>query len=242
MKLLLSLTLSTAVLAGAEAQVISFNYGGYNGATSLVPSGGSAGVVLSPFWNNSSLTTGSGLLNDSGVATSLAYSLTTPSAWGGWAISGTTPAQDADGSYNMAMLNEYYNSASDYGNPETLSLTGVPYAQYNLYVYFSSDTAGRSGTITLGSTTYDFVTEGSAAIGGPNALFAQSTDTTGANPSANYVIFSGLTGDSTATLNIGTGGGISGFQVVAVPEPGMMALVGLTALVGLGVRRRLARA
>jgi hypothetical protein len=203
--------------------VIGFNYDGYASpatSSSTVPSTGQAGVILASNWNNSSSTTGSGLLDNSGTATTVSYSLTTPSAWGGWQISSSVPAQDANGSYNMDMLNDYLNSATAYGNPETLSLSGISFGQYNLYVYISSDTAGRTGSITLGGTTYDFSTEGSAAITGPNATFAQSTETTGANPTANYVIFSGLTGASQSViLDIGLGGGIAGFQIVSVTGP-----------------------
>lgn len=238
-KLLLSLSLSAGVVVGVEAQVVSVKYG-----SELIPSGGLAGVVLAPNWNNaasmSSSVSGSSLLDNSGAATTIGYTLSTPQGWGGWSVGGT-PSQDADNSYNKLLLNQYLNSATAYGNPESLSLSGVAYGQYDLYVYFSSDAAGRTGTINLGSTTFDFSTVGAPSIAGGNALLAQTTSTSGLNPTANYAVFSGLTGSSqTVNLDIAFGGGITGFQVVAVPEPSTLALAGLS-LIGLAIRRRVAK-
>lgn len=226
-----------AACISAQAQVVSLKYG-----TELIPSGGQAGAVLAPNWNNSASSSysvsGSGLLDNSGVATTIGYTLSTPQTWGGWSI-GATPSQDADGSYNKLMLNQYLNSAPNFGNTESLSLSGISYGSYDLYVYFSSDAAGRNQSITLGSTTYDFSTVGAAATSGANALLTQSTSTTGANPTADYVIFSGLTGGSqTVNINSQSGGGITAFQVVGVPEPGTMALAALGGASLLFRRRR----
>ena len=150
------------------------------------------------------------------MATTVAWSLTTRQAWGLWSIAASRPPADADGLYNRALLFEYYNSGSDYDNPEILTLQGIPYGNYSVYVYFSSDNADRDGTISLGKVTYDFSTLGPSAISGNKALLISATDTTGANPNANYAVFSGLSGDTqTVTLNIGKGGGIAAFQIVA---------------------------
>jgi hypothetical protein len=236
MKKSVLLALLVTVAAGVQAQVVSVKYG-----SELIPSGGLAGAVLAPNWNNSASmnfsVSGSSLLDNSGAATTIAYTLATPQTWGGWQI-GATPSQDADGSYNKLMLNQYLNSAPNYGNPESLSLSGISYGQYDLYVYFSSDAAGRNQSITLGSTTYDFSTVGAPATSGANAVLTQSTSTTGAYPMADYVVFSGLTGGSqTVNLDSQNGSGISAFQIVAVPEPSTMALAGLGGL-GLCVWRR----
>ena len=99
----------------------------------------------------------------------------------------------------------------------------MPYAAYDLYVYFSSDAAGRHGTITDGKSgiAYGFSTVGQAAISGANAVLIPTTDTTGANPPANYAVFSGLAGSSdTLTLNLPEGGGIAGFQIIARVDSG----------------------
>ena len=81
---------------------------------------------------------------------------------------------------------------------------------------------------------------GSAAISGANALFTQTTDTTGANPTADYAIFSGLTGSSQTITSTGAGGsgGIAGFQIIAVPEPGTMALAVMGGFGVLMMKRR----
>ena len=74
---------------------------------------------------------------------------------------------------------------------------------------------------------------GSSETSGVNALFQQTTDTGGANPSADYAVFTSLSGSSqTITTLVSGGGGIAGFQIVAVPEPGTMALA---IMGGLGV-------
>jgi len=239
MKKSLLSALLVAVSVGVQAQVVSVKYG-----SELIPSGGLAGAVLAPNWNNAASmsysVSGSGLLDNSGAATTIAYTLATPATWGGWNI-GSTPGQDGNSSYNKLMLNQYLNSATAYGNPESLSLSSISYSSYDLYVYVSSDATGRTGNLALGSTTYYFSTVGLAAISGANAQLIQSTDTTGANPTANYVVFSGLTGGSqTLNLDIPFGGGISAFQIVAVPEPSTMALAGLGGLGLLMLRRRMA--
>lgn len=236
--------LSLAVILGfaaisARAQVISWNFDGYGDISG--PSQ-QAGVVLSPYWNSTYLIDGnsgapeSNLLDNSGTATTLSASFTDNSQYG-YAIQFSTPAQDADGSYNKYLLNGYLNNGN--GGNVTISLSSIPYAQYDIIVYLSSDTAGRTGTVNVGSTTYDFSTMGPAEISDVNATLIQTTDTAGTDPSADYAIFSGLTGSAqTITTDIPAYGGIAGFQIVETPEPNAMALAGLGGLLTWFRRRR----
>ncbi len=238
-QIILVASLLTTGFALQAQNVISWNFDGYG---DISGAGQSAGVVLAPYWNSTYLIDGNSgapennLLDNTGTATTLGASFTDNSQYG-YAIQFSTPAQDADGSYNKYLLNGYLNNGG--GSDVTISLSSIPYSTYDLVVYLSSDTAGRIGTVNVGSTTYDFTTMGPAEISGANASLIQTLDTSGANPGADYAIFTGLTGSSqTIDTAIPSYGGIAGFQVVAVPEPGTLALA---AFGGLGVallRRR----
>jgi hypothetical protein len=244
------LALSLAMGVAAQAQsVISFNVDVFG-----TISGGSqyAGVVSAPNWNDTWLMNGNAsgstgltwnnLVNNAGAGTGMSATYVNYlNWWQYYSIQGSAPGQDSDGSYNRNLLNGFFNDgASNDGGGANLSLASIPFAQYDLYVYFSSDAAGRAGTVNVGSTTYDFSTLGSASIGGANAVYTQTTDTLGNNPGANYAVFSGLTGSSqTINVNIANWGGLAGFQIVAVPEPSTMALslVGATGMLLLRRRR-----
>lgn len=236
-----AVALLAAVATGASAQVISWNLdnnGGLGGASQY------AGVVSANYWNNSwpsNPTTD--LIDNSGTASTLdlAYA-----SWGTWSIQGSHPGQDANGSYNKELLNGYLNAGPAGWNPPItdshVTLTQIPYAQYNIYVYFSSDAANRPGYVTDGTTSYFFNTLGAASIAGSDALLVQTTETSNANhPGANYAVFSGLSGASqTITVQMEQNdlwGGIAGFQVVAVPEPSALALGAIGLMLG-GVSRR----
>ena len=227
------------IVATTQAQqVISWNFDGYGDISG--PSQ-QAGAVLAPYWNSTYLIDGNSgvpennLLDNTGTPTTLGASFVSNSQYG-YAIQFSTPAQDSDGSYNKYLLNGYLNNGN--GGNVTISLSSIPYSAYNLIVYLSSDTAGRTGTVNVGSTTYDFSTMGPAEISGVNASLIQTSDMSGANPSADYAIFSGLSGSSQViTTSIPSYGGIAGFQIVAAPEPGTMALAPLGGL-GLALFRR----
>ncbi len=233
--------LLVAAATGAQAQVISWNLdsnGTIGGASQY------AGVVSANYWNNSwpsNPTTD--LIDNSGSATTLdlAYG-----SWGTWSIQGSHPGQDANGSYNKELLNGYLNAGPAGWNPPItdshVSLSQIPYAQYDIYVYFSSDAANRPGHVTDGITSYYFNTLGAASIAGSDALLIQTTETSNANhPGANYAVFSGLSGAAqTITVQMEQNdlwGGIAGFQVVAVPEPSALAL-GAIGLLIVGASRR----
>jgi hypothetical protein len=223
----------TIAATSVKAQIVSWNFDGYG-----TINGGSqyAGVVSAANWNDTYLIDGNSgnpennLIDNSGNATTVGASFTDNSQYG-YAIQFSTPAQDADGTYNKYLLNGYLNNGN--GGSVAISLSSIPYSSYNIVVYLSSDTAGRLGTVNVGGTTYDFSTMGPAEISGANASLIQSTDISGADPSADYAIFSGLTGASqTITTTIPAYGGIAGFQIVATPEPGTLALA---AMGGIGI-------
>jgi len=231
---LASLVLLTAgMAASASAADISWNYDRYgtvSGSTQF------AGVDSVANWNNSwpsNPTTN--LIDSTGAATTLDIAYSSAGSWSVTGVNGPTPGQDANGTYNRNLLNGYLNSGSS-TTPATSSITisQIPYTSYNLIVYFSSDVAGRTGTVSDGLTTYDFSTIGLSSVSGANAVLTQTTSTNSSNPTANYAIFNGLTGTTqTIAVNIPNFGGIAGFQVAVVPEPSTFALlgIGLAALV-----------
>jgi hypothetical protein len=237
----LAIVLLVGVCATVEAQVISWNYD-RNGTVS---GANEAGIVRVANWNNSwpsDPTTD--LIDNSGAATTLDLTYG-PTAYA-YSIQGSHPGQDADGSYNKELLNGYLNAGMASWNPPItnsyVTLSEIPYAQYNLYVYFSSDVADRPGYATDGASTFYFSTIGLPSISGANALFTLTTETSSANhPQANYALFAGLSGASqNITLQMEQPelwGGIAGFQVEAVPEPSSVALL-LAGVAGLLVRAR----
>ena len=104
----------------------------------------------------------------------------------------------------------------------TVAFTNLPYATYDVYVYFGSDGNNRAGNIALtdGSDTelgrFDFTTDASKNPFGPeNYVVTESTD--GSNPSSQVAIFRGIS-DSNITISHIWGdsnSGIAGIQVVS---------------------------
>jgi len=249
--------------ATTQAQIISWSFNQYGfvnagGGTQVPVPNTQAGVVPAYNWNDSwsenystyaygTPVTVNGLFDNSGTATTTSISY---NSYNGYHVQSGNPAQDADGTYNRDMLNGFLNAGPATWSPpityDSTTLNSIPYGEYDIYVYISDDTAGRVALVSDGSTTYDLSTMGSAAISGANASFIQSTDTSGANPTADYVVFTGLTGSSqTLTVTPGDSNpadaawvGLAAIQIVAVPEPSTLALA---ALLGAGMmmfRRR----
>ena len=139
-------------------------------------------------------------------------------------VQGNHAGYDANGTANREMLNGFLNSGPASWNPNPtntwVALTNIPYAHYDVIVYFNSDTSGRHGSIDNGSTTYYFSTVGSPSRSGANALFLPTTQTNNAIfPSADFAFFPGMTSaNAVFTENPKSGNdqwlGIAGLQVV----------------------------
>ena len=206
-------------LATHAQSIISWKFN--NGAA--IPENGTsfAGVDNAAYWNSSQTEGVANLLANDGSSSGVALTFT--DAYGAWGIGGAS-APDGNGLYNNAIFAGYGN-----GGQDTLGLSGISFSQYNVIVYFSSDTDGRTGTVSDGTTTYDFSTMTRSMVNNDqNAIFTQTTDTTGANPSADYAVFTNLSGASQTltTINTGAAGlGISGMQIVATtPSPAFLSL------------------
>jgi hypothetical protein len=218
---------ATAISAHGATNVISW---AYSNGTSV---NGSAGVVLASNWNQTQEAGSTDLLYSD--ATSSGTTISLSGGFGAWGIGGVS-SPDLDGNTNKAILDGYYNS---FGSTATIG--SIPFSQYDLIVYFSSDVDGRTGTVSDGTTTFSFSTMGIAATSGSNAIFTQTTNTGAGNPSADYAVFSGLTGAS-KIISIqsipSSGMGIAGIQIVQVPEPGVTSLLGLCGAGFVLIRRR----
>lgn len=239
--LCLAVAAVVAVAAPAFSAVVSWN----QDANGTVSGANVAGLVPVSNWNNSwpsNPTTD--LIDDSGAATTLDIAI---ASFNTWSVVGSHPGQDADTTYNKELLNGYLNAGPAVWNPPIIysevAISEIPYASYDIIVYFSSDVAGREGDVTDGTTTYSFNSVGPPSVNGANALFAQTTDTGGSYlTAANYAVFSGLSGASQTIkvqmLENDEWAGIAGFQVVAVPEPASLGLLCLSSLFAVALRRR----
>ena len=201
-----------------SAQIISWHWNGSRttGSTAFgtIPTGGFAGlpgVTSVSFWNQS-IGNMPNLVDSTGAATGMGFAIQNSSYY---SIQNFLPAQDADGSYNKVMLNTYSDN-----NNNNYTLTGIPYASYTIYVYFSRD-ASSTGNVSIGTTTNYFTTMGASANGGTSAAFVQTTSpVSSASPNSDYAIFTGLSG-STQVIHYAnaTSGGIAGIQVVNTGSP-----------------------
>jgi alpha-galactosidase len=208
-------TNSGALSATAGTQgVVSWNFDRYG----TVSSTSVAGVELVSNWNNSYPSNPTENLTDNrGATTTVDIAYSSASTWN---IQSSHPGVDANGRYNRELINGYLNSGSA-TNPTSSSVTisQIPYNSYDLYVYFSADVADRNGTVTDGTTTFSFKTIGTTSISGSNAVLTQTTAASG-DPSANYALFTGLSGNSkTITCSIPSTGGIAAFQIVPRADP-----------------------
>lgn len=221
---------------GQAASVVSVNFRENNGNPNQIiaattVAGGGAGVGASN-WNNVVGGTGSAtdVNDDTGAATTVDLTWSSGGMWGD-----SNANTDADNGVGNAQLQRgYLDDNQGAPDPIQIIISSIPYTEYDLVVYFSTDTAGDNyGTITA-----------TDSVGANTGATSGTKERWGVNPnldSTNSLRITGLTGDVTIDAPIRTLGvrhSISGLQIIQVPEPSGTSLVALSALLLLGRRKR----
>ncbi|MDD5262303.1 MAG: family 16 glycosylhydrolase [Methylacidiphilales bacterium] len=109
----------------------------------------------------------------------------------------------------------------------TLTVSGIPYAKYDIYVYAGIDATGRNETVSLtpsgGSAQYfSFLTQGGGSAWTVATSTWNGTGTPPTLPSANYVNYTGLTaGSFTMAWGAPGNGGLNGIQIVNTSSGGL---------------------
>lgn len=217
----------------------------YSTSDSTLASNDEAGLIKQDNWNNVDVLTRDGstgaLNDDSGSATgvNLSWSKVNNSFYG------ASTSASPDEKLFRGMIEGDYNGTGPLG--PLLSISGVGYATYDVYVYMA-DFASTPANVTVDGVTKYYTGTNDFATNG----FVEATSTsTSSQPLATYALFSGLTGsDFTITFDKTPVSGFSnrattvGFQIVeAAPVPLPAALPMLVAAVGgLGMLRRRKRA
>jgi hypothetical protein len=257
MKKLSSFSISSiallALTASCGAQEISVQF--YQGNGTALTSSQTAGVVPADNFNvNTDNATAAVLNDDTGAPTIATLSVD----YGRYqTYNSFTAAGDHD------LLSGCLNSSG--GSSDSIVLSTIPYASYDVYVYGVSDN-GSNDTTSAGNTSIFALTP----MGGTtqylslqpvsnSTSYIQSTNTydgTGAPPSdfvhgANYVEFTGLTSPNfTLTFSGETSSGtadsfnasLNGLQIVETPEPSTWAMMAAGAgLLGLWQVRSVSR-
>lgn len=203
------------------ATAISVNYDIAGGNTTSLGAADVAGVVPVDNWNNVQAANAGAAYNygitytdDLGASTSLTVAAT----------GGTADTWNTGGTNDEKIFGDKDNLA----NNSTLTLTNVPYALYDLYIY-SSGFGNEMVAFTIGANTQTLVNTFTPQFNpGADPDFVQN-DT--------YVKFMNLTGDSAVSMT-GTEIALGGFQIVPVPEPSSTLLIALGGIGLLSRRRR----
>ena len=105
-------------------------------------------------------------------------------------------------------------------NDTSVTIGNIPYAEYDVYVYFGADTNNRQAVVTsaAGGATYSFATDANATAGNSlaGANYVETTDTGLSYPRANFAVFRGVTASSfdVTTTSVAGNVGIFGVQIV----------------------------
>lgn len=231
-------------LGSLQAQTISIQFSGGSPAVT-----GTTGAVPAPNWNALSginFTAGS-LVDDTGSATTLSLNTLGWTFNPGWGVTAT----DFQLLYNNGLAKDNGGSGNP-GPTATVSLSSIPYANYDVYIYYNAYANGVVQEWSDGTTTLYGMTLATGPLGPNESGFtlyqAGSLAAAQSGGGGNYLVFSGETASSLTLSSLGSDqvlgyqqNAISGIQIVEVapvPEPSTMALAGLGGLVALLMVRR----
>ncbi len=121
----------------------------------------------------------------------------------------------------------------------TLDLAEIPVAAYDLILYVgpNADRINTGWNATLGTTTL-YGKVGDPSLLPPETFMEATATTPDAAVVSNYVRFNGLSGATQSLSVSGVGVSISGFQLVAVPEPSNYAVSAAILVLGFTFLRR----
>ncbi|TWT36594.1 PEP-CTERM motif protein [Posidoniimonas corsicana] len=219
--------------SGANAQSVGVNFGaddaGTTGAAAL-SAVETAGVVPQANWNNAE--GGSGAITDavdsSGAATTLDVEWASEESWSGAGAAPVVP----DG----VLMNGWISENGADSEPSTISISEIPYDKYNLILYVGHDRGDEDTSFTeTGGAFTDFLTlesiDATSIVGDPFVF----TEITASGGIGTHFVTRGLT-QSSLGIEFAVANGerapVTGFQIVAIPEPGALCLA---ILGGLGV-------
>jgi hypothetical protein len=135
-----------------------------------------------------------------------------------WASNTNWNTNNGNLSGDSKLMNGYADDTD--ATHDQVTITNIPYAEYDVVVYFGSDGNGRTGAIGLldGSLleigAFGYTTFSAAGGFGP-INYAVTTDPVG-NPNANTAVFKGVT-EPTISIEVRRGdnnSGLHGFQII----------------------------
>ncbi|MDX2176414.1 MAG: glycosyl hydrolase [Candidatus Sumerlaeia bacterium] len=204
----LLLLLGARGVVGADS--INVNFRGLSGDSVT----GTAGVYAEPasgaVWNNFTGTSGSApsLLSSVGTASGAALAWQAQASWQAF-----TPGAGQ----NENLMDGYLAVGSEEFDYD-ITVTGIPYASYDVYVYFGNNSMGADGNLRLngGGTQFFYRTAGILpAFTGFQRVTARTSE---APQDGNYALFEGVAGGTLviqqANVNGGQDSGVMGFQIV----------------------------
>lgn len=229
--------MTVCIVGSLNAGIISVDFDNTAAAPGLMETTDLAGApgVRAGNWNawfKSDVTLGDAdqtIVDDSGV-TIAGFTASGNFSWA---------SRDNDTANDTAMFSDIVDVQT---STRLVNVSGVPYAFYDVYVYMHDDDFDRAGQFTLGSETYymrgfgpgehagDPLADGSGYVLSTDTTYGLGTDI----DQANYVKFSNVSGVAFqmawTAVNAGDGtqrAKVAGFQIVEVPEPATMLLLGL---------------
>lgn len=268
MKWMMGLLVSSVLISQSWASIISINFattGTTEGQPRQLQPGDVTGadVAATNNWNNLLLNEGvnktwSGLVDAGG--NSVSTTITTAN-WSGQ-VNMTIASTPFRRLYDTGLAKEGDVQSGNL-RAATIAINDIPYTEYNVYLYYThfpigSDTLQTWTESNSNMTLYGTNNKGHGhdwndfvwyATNDRDAAVAQAK-TTDADGGGNWLVFEGLTGSSLTLTSTDqnypdiTGykqRGIAGFQIVAIPEPATIGLLGMAAI-GILARRRAMKA